>query len=245
MGMDFTFLHLIAPAAGLSLTAHGQRENGASCAPAGTEASMPVAAGLIDGPLRLCLASGSPRRRALLHDLGWEFETVSPDVDESPLPGETPESLCERLARLKAEAGAQQIPGAETLVLAADTIVVVDGRVLGKPSDREEACAMLRLLQGRAHEVMTGVALCWRGQLLSGVERTAVHFRPLTEREVRAYAATGEGDDKAGAYAIQGKGALLVSAIEGDYFNVVGLPLCRLGRMMEDLGLELERMIRA
>ena len=87
MGMDLTFLHLIAPAAGLSLTAHGQRENGASCAPAGTEASMPVAAGLIDGPLRLCLASGSPRRRALLHDLGWEFETVSPVVDESPLPG--------------------------------------------------------------------------------------------------------------------------------------------------------------
>ena len=183
---------------------------------------------------RVCLASGSPRRRALLKELGWDFETVSPDVDESPLSGERPEALCERLARLKAEAGAKTA-GPEFLVLAADTIVVVDGRVLGKPAGREEACAMLRLLQGRAHEVMTGLALSLGKKLLSAVERTIVHFRPLTEDEARAYAATGEGDDKAGAYAIQGKGALLVSAIEGDYFNVVGLPLCRLGRMLEEL----------
>ncbi len=186
------------------------------------------------------LASGSPRRRALLHDLGWDFETVSPDVDEAPLPGEKPEALCERLARLKAEAGAKTA-GPNALVLAADTIVVIDGRVLGKPSGREEACAMLRLLQGRAHEVMTGIALSRGGELLSGVERTVVHFRPLTEAEVQAYAATGEGDDKAGAYAIQGKGALLISAIEGDYFNVVGLPLCRLGRMLEELTEDTER----
>ncbi|MCR5347259.1 MAG: Maf family protein [Fretibacterium sp.] len=188
------------------------------------------------------LASGSPRRRALLQDLGWNFEILSPDVDETPLPGERPEALCERLARLKAEAGAKT-PGPGELVLAADTIVVIDGRILGKPSGREEACAMLRLLQGRAHEVMTGIALEKEGQILSGVERTAVHFRPLTEAEVQVYAATGEGDDKAGAYAIQGKGALLVSAIEGDYFNVVGLPLCLLGRMLESLGLGLEDMI--
>lgn len=188
----------------------------------------------------LCLASGSPRRRALLQELGWDFETLSPNVDEAPLPGEKPEALCERLARLKAEAGASAA-GPNALVLAADTIVVIDGRILGKPSGREEACAMLRLLQGRAHEVMTGVALSRGGELLSGVERTAVHFRPLTEEEVQAYAATGEGDDKAGAYAIQGKGALLVSAIEGDYFNVVGLPLCRLGRMLEELKGGMER----
>ena len=193
-----------------------------------------------NSPLRVLLASGSPRRRALLRELGWEFETCSPDVDETPRSGETPGALCERLARLKVAAGARNAGGG-TLVVAADTIVVVDGRVLGKPVDREDAGAMLRLLQGRAHEVMTGVALGWRGELVSGVERTTVHFRPLTEREVRAYAATGEGDDKAGAYAIQGKGALLVSGIEGDYFNVVGLPLCRLGRMLEALGLPLER----
>ena len=203
---------------------------------------------------RLRLASGSPRRRALLRELGWDFETVSPDVDETPLPGERPEALCERLARLKAGAGARHPPapeaGEELLVLAADTIVVIDGRVLGKPSDREDACAMLRLLQGRPHEVMTGIALCRQGKalsapagsLLSGVERTTVHFRPLTEHEIQAYAATGEGDDKAGAYAIQGKGALLISAIEGDYFNVVGLPLCHLGRMLEGAGLSLERL---
>ncbi|MCR4817625.1 MAG: Maf family protein [Fretibacterium sp.] len=192
-------------------------------------------AGLFAGRVpSILLASGSPRRRALLQDLGWAFETVSPNVDEVSLPGEKPEALCERLARLKAEAGAKTV-GPEVLVLAADTIVVVDGRVLGKPSGWEEACAMLRLLQGRAHEVMTGVALSRGGKLLSGVERTAVHFRPLTEAEVQAYVSTGEGDDKAGAYAIQGKGALLVSAIEGDYFNVVGLPLCRLGKMLEEL----------
>lgn len=191
--------------------------------------------------LRLRLASGSPRRRALLHDLGWEFDVCSPEVDERPCPGEAPERLCERLARLKAEAGAEGA-GKDALVLAADTIVVIDGRVLGKPTDREDARRMLSLLQGREHHVMTGVALRWSGRTISGVERTTVRFRQLTDAEVAAYAATGEGDDKAGAYAIQGKGALLVSAIEGDYFNVVGLPLCRLGRMLEGVGLGLERL---
>ena len=170
--------------------------------------------------------------------MGWEFEACSPEVDERSLPGEAPDALCERLARLKAEAGALDA-GEDVLVLAADTIVVIDGRVLGKPADRAEARAMLSLLQGREHQVMTGLALRWRGRTLSGVERTMVRFRPLTEAEVAAYAAAGEGDDKAGAYAIQGKGALLVSAIEGDYFNVVGLPLCRLGRMLHAFGVEM------
>ena len=192
--------------------------------------------------IRILLASGSPRRRALLHDLGWNFEVRSPDVDETPLPGEGSEALCERLARLKA--GAVHDVDKDTLVVAADTIVVVDGRILGKPADREEARRMLRLLQGRGHEVMTGVAVRCGGQVLSGVERTAVHFRPLSEAETSAYAATGEGDDKAGAYAIQGKGALLISAIEGDYFNVVGLPLCRLGHMLESLGLSMEHLLQ-
>ena len=195
--------------------------------------------GIGNGPLSILLASGSPRRRALLTDLGWCFEWTAPRVDESPLPGEAPEALCERLARLKAEAPEV---GEGVLVLAADTIVVVDGRVLGKPADLVESRNMLARLQGRRHEVLTGVALRWSGRTVSAVERTAVRFRPLTPGEVAAYAATGEGMDKAGSYAIQGRGALLVSGIDGDYFNVVGLPLCRLGMLLESVGLSLERL---
>ena len=195
--------------------------------------------GIGNGPLSILLASGSPRRRALLADLGWCFEWPAPRVDESPLPGEAPEALCERLARLKAEAPEV---GEGVLVLAADTIVVVDGRVLGKPADLGESRNMLARLQGRRHEVLTGVALRWSGRTASAVERTEVCFRPLTPGEVAAYAATGEGMDKAGSYAIQGRGALLVSGIDGDYFNVVGLPLCRLGMLLESVGLSLERL---
>ena len=195
--------------------------------------------GMGNGPLSILLASGSPRRRALLADLGWRFEWTASRVDESPLPGEAPEALCERLARLKAEAPEV---GEGVLVLAADTIVVVDGRVLGKPADLVESRNMLARLQGRRHEVLTGVALRWSGRTASAVERTEVCFRPLTPGEVAAYAATGEGMDKAGSYAIQGRGALLVSGIDGDYFNVVGLPLCRLGMLLESVGLSLERL---
>ena len=190
-------------------------------------------------PLSILLASGSPRRRALLAELGWRFECAAPDVDESPFPGEAPEALCERLARTKAESPRDR---EDALILAADTIVVADGRILGKPADRVEGRKMLSLLQGREHEVLTGVALRWAGRTVSAVERTAVRFRPLTDEEIAAYIATGEGTDKAGSYAIQGKGSLLVSAIEGDYFNVVGLPLCRLGMLMESVGLSLERL---
>jgi len=171
--------------------------------------------------------------------LGWRFEWTAPRVDESPLPGEAPEALCERLARLKAEAPEV---GEGVLVLAADTIVVVDGRVLGKPADLGESRNMLARLQGRRHEVLTGVALRWNGRTASAVERTEVCFRSLTPGEVAVYAATGEGMDKAGSYAIQGRGALLVSGIDGDYFNVVGLPLCRLGMLLESVGLSLERL---
>ena len=193
-----------------------------------------------EGRLRVRLASSSPRRRALLSDLGWDLDVLSPDVDESHRPGEGPAELCERLARLKAGACAAD---SDLPVVAADTVVAIDGLALGKPTDRREACAMLHRLQGRTHEVMTGLAVSWRGRLLSCVERTSVTFRPLSEEAVRAYAASGEGDDKAGAYAIQGRGALLVSEIRGDYFNVVGLPLCRLGQMMESLGFCLNGML--
>ena len=189
----------------------------------------------------IVLASGSPRRYDLLKNLGWNVRVVVPEIDERPLPSESPEDLCVRLSVAKAAKVAEMdtynnegIP-----VIAADTIVVVDGNVLGKPSDERESLMMLRRLQGRAHDVLTGICVIGEGKLLSGLERTKVNFRVLNENAIRTYAATGEGADKAGAYAIQGKGSLLVASIEGDYFNVVGLPLCRLSLMMEEMGQKL------
>jgi septum formation protein len=194
--------------------------------------------------LNILLASGSPRRRELLKELGWKFHVAAPHVDESPLPRESPESLCLRLAAAKAEAAAEtEAEAAENLlIIAADTIVVVDGDVLGKPENAEESLSMIERLQGRTHEVLTGVGVRWKGRAMTALERTRVHFRPLDEAAMRAYVKTGEGLDKAGAYAIQGKGALLVSSVEGDYFNVVGLPLCRLAAMLEAMGLDLPRL---
>jgi septum formation protein len=190
----------------------------------------------------IVLASGSPRRRELLQGLGWNFRVVVPDVDETPRPGEMPEALCTRLARAKADAvtGVMAIDGT-ALVIAADTVVVADGDMLGKPAGKDESLRMMRRLQGRAHEVLTGVGVRWKGRALDGLERTVVRFRSLGDAALQAYVETGEGMDKAGAYAIQGKGSLLVSSIDGDYFNVVGLPLCRLGSMIEKLGLDLPR----
>ena len=187
--------------------------------------------------MRIILASGSPRRRALLHDLGLEFEVYKPDVDESHSTDENPEALCARLSRLKAEAGARKFPDA--LVIAADTIVVIDGHVLGKPMNREDAVKMLAALQGREHEVLTGLSVCMNGRILTHTEHTRVKFRPLSDAEIRAYVSTGECDDKAGAYAVQGKGSLLVEGLQGDYFNVVGLPVCRLGMMLHELGINI------
>ncbi|MBQ7214553.1 MAG: septum formation inhibitor Maf [Synergistaceae bacterium] len=187
--------------------------------------------------MRIILASGSPRRRALLHDLGLTFEVYKPDADESHSPDENPEGLCARLSRLKAEAGAQKFPDA--LVIAADTIVVIDGRILGKPVNREDAVQMLTTLQGRTHEVLTGLSVCMNGRVLTHTEHTRVKFRPLTESEICAYVSTGECDDKAGAYAVQGKGSLLVESLQGDYFNVVGLPVCRLGMMLHEFGINI------
>jgi septum formation protein len=186
----------------------------------------------------IVLASGSPRRRELLEGLGWRFRVVFPNIDETPRQGESPEDLCVRLAAAKAKAAA----GGEnetSLIVAADTIVVIDGDVLGKPADKTESLKMIARLQGRTHQVLTGLGVMRKGHLLLAWERTRVRFRPLGEEALRAYVETGEGMDKAGAYAVQGKGALLVSSIEGDYFNVVGLPLCRLGLMIEELGLDL------
>jgi septum formation protein len=171
----------------------------------------------------LVLASASPRRRALLESLGLAFRVEPTDVDETPRPGEAPEELARRLSRLKAQAAARRCQGA--LVIAADTVVALDGALLGKPRDEAENRAFLERLAGREHEVYTGHALQWGERCEVRVVRTAVRFRPLTAREIAWYAATGEGLDKAGGYAIQGFGATLVQGICGCYFNVVGLSI--------------------
>lgn len=183
--------------------------------------------------MRLLLASASPRRREMLAGLGWRFESSAADVDESARPGEKPDALALRLAEAKAVAGSE--PGAWTI--GADTVVDLGGAVFGKPANREDAARMLRALSGRTHAVHTGVAVASGGGILSSaVESTRVKFADLSDEQIAAFLATGEGDDKAGAYAIQGVGALLVERIEGCYSNVVGLPVFRLGRMLEDLG---------
>ena len=183
----------------------------------------------------LILASGSPRRRQLLEQIGLTFAVRSSDVDESVSPGLTPAQVVESLSARKGEAvAAEAAPG--DLVLSADTVVSLDGAILGKPRDRAEAEAMLTALSGRTHQVYTGVTLLQDGRRLTEHEVTAVTFRPLSPEEIAAYVSTGEPMDKAGAYGIQGLGALLVERLEGDYFNVMGLPLCRLGEMLAQFG---------
>ncbi|PVY70749.1 septum formation protein [Tamilnaduibacter salinus] len=171
----------------------------------------------------LILASASPRRRDLLHQIGLTFSVAPVDIDESHRPGEPASDYVERLAREKAEAGYRQHPGHR--VLGSDTTVVLDGEPLGKPVDRNDALDMLRRLSGREHEVLTGVALARPEGTGSRQVSTRVCFRELSEDEMVAYWETGEPVDKAGGYGIQGRGGVFVSAIEGSYSNVVGLPL--------------------
>ena len=173
--------------------------------------------------MRLVLASASPRRRELLESAGIDFDVAPIELDESRRLGEAPRAYVERLAREKAEAIARRRPDA--IVLGADTAVVVDDTVLGKPIDAADAARMLRQLSGRAHEVMTGVAVVSGGLTVSRVARTIVWFAELTPEEILAYIATGEPADKAGAYAIQGRAAPFVTRTEGSYSNVVGLPM--------------------
>ena len=182
----------------------------------------------------LVLASASPRRRELLNQIGLQFEVRPADIDESPLPDEKPSAYVLRLARSKAAASAALGDGRE-LILAADTIVVLDERLLGKPESEAAAHQMLADLSGRNHQVLTGVALCHQARALevSAVERTEVFFSHLSESEIAWYVASGEPLDKAGAYGVQGLGGLFVERLEGNYSNVVGLPLpltCRLLR---------------
>lgn len=181
------------------------------------------------------LASASPRRAALLRMLRLDHEVLPGDVSEEFLPGETPEGHVERLAREKAASGAARRP--RSLVLAGDTVVVLDGRVLGKPGDEDEAVETLLRLSGRVHVVHSALALAEPGgDLHSLVDSTRVRFRVFDAALARAYAATGEPLDKAGAYGIQGLGAALVSGVEGDYYTVVGLPVVGLLSLLERAG---------
>ena len=212
---------------------------------AGTAAGSPEGAGELPGAAGrgprvglepLVLASSSPRRAEILRNVGWPFETQPADVDESMRGGEGPVAYVERLAREKAEAvAAQRLFG---LVLGADTTVVVEGRILGKPRDADEAREMLRLLGGRAHEVLTGVALVRAESRQARVahERTRVRFGPMTEEEIDWHVAVGDLLDKAGAYAVQSHAALFIEAIEGDYWNVVGLPVRLVYKLAREMG---------
>ena len=187
----------------------------------------------------IVLASQSPRRRELLALIGLAHEVRPADIDESPLVGETPEAHCERLARGKATALAGKT-AAGAVIVGSDTIVVVDGTVLGKPRDPADAARMLRMLSGRSHTVLTAVAVARNGKLESAVEQVAVSFRMIDDAEIAAYIATREPMDKAGAYGIQGYGATIVSRIEGDYFAVMGLALNLLVRLLARVGLRYE-----
>ena len=188
--------------------------------------------------MAVILASQSPRRRELLERMGISDFLIRPAQGEERFdPSLTPAQLVESLSRQKAEeisAGA----GPEDLVIAADTVVSVDGRVLGKPRDRRDAAEMLAALSGREHTVYTGVTVRRGGETVTEHEATAVRFCPLTRGEIEDYVSTGEPMDKAGAYGIQGYGCLLVEGITGDYFNVVGLPVCRLGRILARFGVD-------
>lgn len=188
---------------------------------------------------RVVLASSSPRRRELLSLIGIPH-TVSPaDLDETILPGETPVPHAERLARAKAAAVAERLDGeGDAVVIGADTIVVVDGDILGKPRDEPAAAAMLRRLAGRSHTVHTAVAVARGQHVVSGVESVDVTFRALSDEQIAGYIATGEPMDKAGAYGIQGYGATIVERIDGDYFAVMGLALGRLIGLFAEVGVE-------
>lgn len=181
--------------------------------------------------MELILASGSPRRSELLRQIGLTFSVHPADVDETLDPDWIPAEAVERLSARKAEAVAQRFP--DQLILAADTVVSLEGDIMGKPLSPRSAFAMLSALSGRTHEVFTGLTLRQGDQVVTVSERTAVTFRPLTSEEISAYIATGEPMDKAGAYGIQGRGALFITGIEGDYFNVMGLPLCRLSQLLK------------
>jgi len=180
----------------------------------------------------IVLGSGSPRRAEILSSVGWEFTKSVPEIDETVRDGEAPDAYVQRLAGEKAKAVAQMHP--DQLVLAADTTVVVDGQILGKPDDLEHAREMLRTLSGRWHDVLTGVAISHKGQTKVAMERTGVKFVEMSDAEIEFLARMGDPLDKAGAYAVQAQAALFIESIRGDYWNVVGLPIGLVYRLIKN-----------
>jgi len=180
----------------------------------------------------IVLGSGSPRRAEILSSVGWEFTKSVPEIDETVRDGEAPDAYVQRLADEKAKAVAQMHP--DQLVLAADTTVVVDDQILGKPDDLEHAREMLRTLSGRWHDVLTGVAISHKGQTKVAMERTGVKFVEMSDAEIEFLARMGDPLDKAGAYAVQAQAALFIESIRGDYWNVVGLPIGLVYRLIKN-----------
>jgi septum formation protein len=195
------------------------------------------------------LASRSPRRRELLAQIGVRYHLLlfrdkpegDPELDEPPLAGEAPRAYVERLARAKAQRAGSAGAAHRRARLLADTTVALDGRILGKPADRREAAAMLGELSGRRHEVLTAIALKDDAQLECALSVSEVEFRPLSAEDIRQYVATGECDDKAGAYAIQGRAAQFVASLHGSFSGVMGLPLYETAQLLERAGAQRER----
>ena len=186
--------------------------------------------------MNLILASGSPRRAELLERMGLAFTVRPANTEEILEPGLTPQQEVMNLSRQKGEATAL-LSSPEDVILAADTVVVLDDQILGKPKDAEDAMKMLTALSGRSHLVLTGVTVIAGGKTTCLCEETEVVFRTLSQEEIRAYVATGEPMDKAGAYGIQGYAAMFISAIRGDYYNVMGLPVCRTALALREAGI--------
>jgi septum formation protein len=182
------------------------------------------------------LASASPRRRELLQQIGVSFRVLGAAVDEAVLPGEAPGAYVVRVAAAKAAFGWEGNREADVPVLAADTAVVLDGRILGKPKDRQDAAGMLQQLSGRTHEVLTGVALRTAGGLQTTISRSEVTLRAISAREAEAYWETGEPQDKAGAYAIQGRAAVFIADLRGSFSGVMGLPLFETAGLLSAAG---------
>ena len=188
--------------------------------------------------MRVILASKSPRRRELLGKIIDSFEIITAETDEA-LPPSLHPSEGVRILAIRKGAAVRDTVGDEALIISSDTLVEIDGEPLGKPTDEACAAAMLTRLSGRGHNVHTGVAIHYKGKVFSGTHTSRVYFRKISDREIQDYIATGEPMDKAGAYGIQGGAALFTQRIAGDYYNVVGLPVCRLQQMLADMAPEL------
>lgn len=181
---------------------------------------------------KIILASASPRRKELMELAGYDFEVICADIVEVVPEEAMPQEVVMSLALQKAQAVAAEHK--EAVVIGSDTVVALDGKILGKPHSEQEACEMLRSLSGRTHKVFTGVAIVYGGKVKNFFDETDVEFYSLGDDEIKKYVATGEPTDKAGAYGIQGKGSVLVKRINGDFFSVMGLPIAKLYREMSD-----------